>query len=256
MLALAHEFRVGACTGRPGRGAVSAHRARTNPPSFGWLVRLTKSRWWAGELESWRVGRSNDRSWTFGAGQSEIRRAPQSGPNRGCAPRPAASRRSSRTCRLRRTRRMVSRIRCAWSFRHRSPGKDWHFPFKLPKNGADISKHIARISDGLARHLYYHVGSPMGGGCGRRGARTSAASRPASPSSALASRRSRTSARAGNRRFGLLSGFCAHTKAPYKIDLLWRTRRVRNRPGRDDLLLDEGAGVGLRAFAAPPRLLF
>jgi hypothetical protein len=29
-------------------------------------------------------------------------------------------------------------------------------------------------------------------------------------------------ARAGNRRFVLLSGRCAHTKNPYKPDLLWR----------------------------------
>jgi hypothetical protein len=35
-------------------------------------------------------------------------------------------------------------------------------------------------------------------------------------------------ARAGNRRFGLLSAQRTHTKAPYKPDLLWPL----NRPGR------------------------
>ena len=41
-----------------------------------------------------------------------------------------------------------------------------------------------------------------------------------------------TSARAGNRRFGLLRARRAHTKAPYKPDLLWETLRALNRPGR------------------------
>jgi hypothetical protein len=31
-------------------------------------------------------------------------------------------------------------VRCAWRFRHRTPGNDWRFPFKLPKTGADTSK--------------------------------------------------------------------------------------------------------------------
>ena len=39
-------------------------------------------------------------------------------------------------------------------------------------------------------------------------------------------------ARAGNHRFGLLSALRAHTKAPYKPDLLWETRRALNCPGR------------------------
>jgi hypothetical protein len=37
---------------------------------------------------------------------------------------------------------------------------------------------------------------------------------------------------AGNRRFWLSSRLRAHTKAPYKTDLLWETLRVLNRPGR------------------------
>jgi hypothetical protein len=34
------------------------------------------------------------------------------------------------------------RLRCAWSFRHHSPGKYWCFPFKTPKNGAKNSERI------------------------------------------------------------------------------------------------------------------
>ena len=45
-------------------------------------------------------------------------------------------------------------------------------------------------------------------------------------------RRRRRTARVGNRRFGLLSALRSHTKAPYKIDLLWETLRVLKRPGR------------------------
>jgi hypothetical protein len=37
-------------------------------------------------------------------------------------------------------------------------------------------------------------------------------------------------ARAGNRRFGLVSALHAHTKAPYKTDLLWEMRALK-RPG-------------------------
>jgi hypothetical protein len=37
---------------------------------------------------------------------------------------------------------------------------------------------------------------------------------------------------AGNRRFVLLSALRAHTKPPYKLDLLVKTLRVLNRPGR------------------------
>jgi hypothetical protein len=37
-------------------------------------------------------------------------------------------------------------------------------------------------------------------------------------------------ARARNRHFRRLSALCAHTKAPYKIDFLWKTLRGLNRP--------------------------
>jgi hypothetical protein len=40
------------------------------------------------------------------------------------------------------------------------------------------------------------------------------------------------SARAGNRRFRLLSALGAHTEAPYRTDLLWETRRALKRLGR------------------------
>jgi hypothetical protein len=39
-------------------------------------------------------------------------------------------------------------------------------------------------------------------------------------------------ARAGTRRAWLLGALCAHTKAPYKSDLLWRTLRPPDRPAR------------------------
>ena len=42
----------------------------------------------------------------------------------------------------------------------------------------------------------------------------------------------RDTGRAGNRHFCLSSALCAHTKAPYKTDLLWETLRALNRPGR------------------------
>jgi hypothetical protein len=51
---------------------------------------------------------------------------------------------------------------------------------------------------------------------------------PASPSDWPLS----SSARAGNRRFWLLSALRAHTKAPYKTDLLGKTLRAFSRPGR------------------------
>ena len=38
--------------------------------------------------------------------------------------------------------------------------------------------------------------------------------------------------RAGNRHLWLLSALRAHTKAPWKTDLLWETLRVLNRPER------------------------
>jgi hypothetical protein len=44
-------------------------------------------------------------------------------------------------------------------------------------------------------------------------------------------------ARAGNRRFGLVSALRAHTKAQYKPDVLWRTRRALDRPGRARTIL-------------------
>jgi hypothetical protein len=64
--------------------------------------------------------------------------------------------------------------------------------------------------------------------------------RPAPPARRAGSRpapRSRRAAlagaaRAGNRRFWLLSALCAHTKVPYKPDLLWETLRALNCPGR------------------------
>jgi hypothetical protein len=39
-------------------------------------------------------------------------------------------------------------VRGVWSFRDRSPGKDWRFPFKLSKDGPDISKRIVRMERG------------------------------------------------------------------------------------------------------------
>ena len=39
-------------------------------------------------------------------------------------------------------------------------------------------------------------------------------------------------ARDGNRRFSRLSALCAHTKAPYKTDLLWETSRPLKRSER------------------------
>ena len=42
----------------------------------------------------------------------------------------------------------------------------------------------------------------------------------------------RFTARAGNRHFWLLSSLRAHAKAPYKTDLLRKTRRPLKRPGR------------------------
>ena len=41
-----------------------------------------------------------------------------------------------------------------------------------------------------------------------------------------------STARAETHRFGVLSALRAHTKAPCKTDLLWRTLRVTNRPER------------------------
>ena len=42
-------------------------------------------------------------------------------------------------------------IRCVWSFRGCSPGKDWRFPVKFSKDGPENSKHIVgsakRFSD-------------------------------------------------------------------------------------------------------------
>jgi hypothetical protein len=45
-------------------------------------------------------------------------------------------------------------------------------------------------------------------------------------------RRSALTARAGNRRFGLLSALRAIQKAQYKLDLRWRTLRALKRPRR------------------------
>jgi hypothetical protein len=73
------------------------------------------------------------------------------------------------------------------------------------------------------------------------------------------------SARAGHRRFWPLSALRAHTKAPYKTDLIWKTLRPLERPGRArtgqgvhragarrGLLLGErGHGLGLGGPGAP-----
>jgi hypothetical protein len=42
----------------------------------------------------------------------------------------------------------------------------------------------------------------------------------------------REAARAGNRRFGLLSALIAHTNAPHKTNSRWKRLRAHNRPGR------------------------
>ena len=49
---------------------------------------------------------------------------------------------------------------------------------------------------------------------------------------AYSPRRRWRTARAENRRFGLLSGLRAHTKTPGKNGLIWETLRALNRPGR------------------------
>jgi hypothetical protein len=54
-------------------------------------------------------------------------------------------------------------------------------------------------------------------------------------------RRNRFTARAGNRRFELLRALRAHTKVPYKIDLLWRTLRPLKRPRRPGRRVEEPA---------------
>jgi hypothetical protein len=55
---------------------------------------------------------------------------------------------------------------------------------------------------------------------------------PSSVATSFAHSDSRGTARAGNRRFWRLSALRAHTKAPYKTDLLWKTPRALKRPGR------------------------
>jgi hypothetical protein len=60
---------------------------------------------------------------------------------------------------------------------------------------------------------------------------------PGAPASSTSSRWqleriSRVTARAGNRRFGLLSALRPHTKAPYKMDFHRETLRLRYRPAR------------------------
>jgi hypothetical protein len=55
-------------------------------------------------------------------------------------------------------------------------------------------------------------------------------------------------ARTENRQFGILNAPCAHKNAPYNPDLLWRTLRALNRPGRAQtayLRGDVHAGEGL-----------
>jgi hypothetical protein len=53
--------------------------------------------------------------------------------------------------------------------------------------------------------------------------------RPASPSQYAWPSVLRAAARPKSR-FGMLSALRAHTKAPYKTDLLWKTLRALNRP--------------------------
>jgi hypothetical protein len=38
------------------------------------------------------------------------------------------------------------RLRCVWSFRHLSTGKDQRFPFKLPAHGSENAKRTVGIS--------------------------------------------------------------------------------------------------------------
>jgi hypothetical protein len=45
-------------------------------------------------------------------------------------------------------------------------------------------------------------------------------------------KRTCSTARAGNRRFWLLSTLHTHAKAPYKNNLLWETLRALNHPGK------------------------
>ena len=55
-------------------------------------------------------------------------------------------------------------------------------------------------------------------------------------------RRSAT-ARAGNRRFWMLSALRTHTKAPYKTDSLWRTLMTLKCPGRARTVVEEAADL-------------
>ena len=55
--------------------------------------------------------------------------------------------------------------------------------------------------------------------------------------------RARSPARAGNRRFWLLSTLRAHTKVPYKIDLHRKTLIALNRPGRARTVQSESAAA-------------
>jgi hypothetical protein len=43
---------------------------------------------------------------------------------------------------------LVRKVRCVWSFRDRSPGKDWRFPFTLPKDGAENPERIVAAAGG------------------------------------------------------------------------------------------------------------
>ena len=62
--------------------------------------------------------------------------------------------------------------------------------------------------------------------------RSSCASSAATAAAAGSPPASARTAQAGNRRLCMLSVLRAHTKAPYKPDLLWETLPALNRPGR------------------------
>ena len=64
----------------------------------------------------------------------------------------------------------------------------------------------------------------------------------AAEASAFSEGSSSATARARNRGFGLLSLLRAHTKLPYRTDLLGETLRALNRPGRARTGREEGHG--------------
>ena len=62
-------------------------------------------------------------------------------------------------------------------------------------------------------------------------------------------------ARAGNSRFGLLIALRAHTKAPYKTNLLWETLRARNRSGGARTAAEVRAEPGVSDLRGHPPVL-